>query len=120
MRKKPDKMDSAFASALDEANFLRTSELFVAREPLNSVSKRTGRKRGDLNGIVALDASLGPQLQSKARIVASFRDSPIKGKKLPRAHQDFLLVEQSFRQTRLPQHCLGRKAQFFEPTRQRT
>src|SRR2546425_1527191 len=119
MREKPNELDRAFVPPFDETDFLWTGELFIARQPLYRVTKRPGGERGDLNRVVALDALLGPQLQAKARIVAGFRNSSVKREKLLGAHQDLLLVEQPHRQTSLPQQCLRRKAQFFEPSLRR-
>jgi hypothetical protein len=36
MREKPDELDSGFISRFDYADLLWTSELFVARQPLDS------------------------------------------------------------------------------------
>src|SRR5712692_6506164 len=66
-----------------------------------------------------LDALLRPDLQAKARIIASIRNPAVKREELLRAHQNLLLVEQPHRQTSLPQHRLRRKAKFFELSWQR-
>src|SRR5437879_5107361 len=67
----PDKLDRAFTAPTDYTDFLRTSELFVARQPLDSVPKRPRGECGDFNRVVTLEALLGPQLQAKAGIVRS-------------------------------------------------
>src|SRR5437588_6634499 len=103
MREKPDELDCTFICTFDETDFLRTGELFVARQPLDRIPKRPGRQPGDFNRVVALNAVLIPQLQAKGRIVACFRNSPVKREELVGAHQDLLLVEQPHWQTSLSQ-----------------
>lgn len=120
VRKQPNKLDCAFVPAFDETNFFGTGELFVARHPLYGIAKRSCGERGDFDRVVTLDALLATQLQAETWIVAGFRNSSVKAEELLGAHQDFLLVEQSGRQTCLPQYCPGRNTQFFEPSRERT
>jgi len=71
----PDELDGAFIAPTDYTDFLWTSELFVARQPLDSVPKRPRGECGDFDRVVALEALLGPQLQAKAGIVAGFSNS---------------------------------------------
>ena len=86
MGEKPDELDRAFIAPFDETDFLWTSELFVARQPLDSVPKRPRGECGDFNRVVALEALLGSQLQAKAGIVGGFSNSPVKREKLLGAH----------------------------------
>ena len=117
MGEKPDELDRAFIVPFDETDFLWTSELFVARQPLDRISERARRERGELHGVIALDALLGPELQAKRRIVAGFRYSPVQSEKFLGADEDPVQVEQGSWQTRLAQNCLRRKTQFFELSR---
>src|SRR5258708_37487757 len=82
----PDELDGAFIAPTDYPDFLWTGELFVARQPLDSVPKRPRGECGDFNRVVALEALLGPQLQAKADIVAGFSNSPVKCEKLVCPH----------------------------------
>ena len=116
----PDELDSGFIPPFNYADLLWTSELFVARQPLDSVPERPRGDRGDLHRVVPLQALLCPQLQTKTRIVAGFGNSPVQRKKLFGAHQDLVHFEQAHRQTRSAQDGLRRKAQFLEFSRQRT
>ena len=72
MCENPDELDRGLISPDDYADFLRTGELLVARQPLDRVPKRPGGERGDFDWVVALDALFGPQLQAKAGIVGGF------------------------------------------------
>ena len=117
MREKPDELDRAFIAPFDETDFLWTSELFVARQPLDCIPERPRGERSKLHGVIALHALLGPQLQAKPRIVASFRYSPVQSEKFLGADEDPVQVEQGSWQTRLAQNCLRRKTQFFELSR---
>jgi len=56
----PDELDCAFIALTDYTNFLWTSELFVARQPLDSVPNRSRGECGDFNRVVTLEALLGP------------------------------------------------------------
>src|SRR5437867_11794579 len=71
MGEKPDELDRAFIAPFDETDFLWTSELFVARQPLDRIPERPRGERSELHGVIALDALLGPELQAKRRILAS-------------------------------------------------
>ena len=106
---KPDELYEGFIPPFDYADLLWTSELFVARQPLDSVPERPRGDRGNLYRIVPLKALLCPQLQAKIRIVAGFGNSSVQREKLFGAHQDLLQLEQAHRQTRSPQGCLRRK-----------
>ena len=117
MGEKPDELDRAFIAPFDETNFLWTSELFVAHQPLNRIPKRPRGERSELHGVVALDTLLGPELQAERRIVADFRYSPVQSEKFLGADEDPVQVEQGSWQTRLAQNCLWRKTQFFELSR---
>src|SRR5437667_10583506 len=119
MREKPNELHCAFVSAFDQADFLWTGKLFVARQSLYGIPKRPGRERGDFDRVVMLDTLLSPQLQAKARIVAGFRNPAVKSKELLGAHQNLLLVEQPRRQASLSQYSLWRKAKLFELSWQR-
>ena len=94
MGEKPDELDRAFIAPFDETDFLWTSELFVARQPLDRISERARRERGELHGVIALDALLGPELQAKGRIVAGFRYSPVQSEKFLGGDEDPVQVEQ--------------------------
>jgi hypothetical protein len=120
MGEKPDELDRPFIAPFDETDFLWTSELFVARQPLDRIPERPRGERSELHGVIALDALLGPELQTKRRIVAGFRYSTVQSEKFLGADEDSLQLEQGSWQTRLAQDCVGRKAQFFELPRQRT
>jgi len=120
MREKPDELDSGFISPFDYADLLWTSELFVARQPLDSVPERPRGDRGNLYRVVPLKALLCPQLQAEVRIVAGFGNSSVQREKLFSAHQDLLEFEEAHRQTGSPQGCLRRNTQLFEFSRQRT
>src|SRR5271157_2808331 len=98
MREKPDELDSGFIPPFNYANLLWTSELFVARQPLDSVPERPRGDRSNLYRIVPLKALLCPELQPNSRIVAGFGNSPMQRKKLFGAHQDFVEFEQAHRQ----------------------
>ncbi len=117
MGEKPDELDRAFIAPFDETDFLWTSELLVARQPLDRIPERPRGERSELHGVIALDALLGPKLQSKRRIVAGFRYSPVQSEKFLGADEDPVQVEQGSWQTRLAQNCLRRKTQFFELSR---
>ena len=86
MCEEPHELDGAFIAPTDYTDFLWTGELFVARQPLDSVTKRPRGECGDFNRVVALEALLGPQLQAKAGIVGGFSNSPVKREKLLGAH----------------------------------
>jgi hypothetical protein len=117
MGEKPNELDSVFIAPFDETNFLWTSELFVARQPLDRISERPRRERSEFHGVIALDALLGPELQAKRRIVTGFRYSPVQCEKFLGADEGPVQVEQGYWQTRLAQNCLRRKTQFFELSR---
>src|SRR5258708_32551039 len=82
VRKKPEELDGEFIPPFDYADFLWTSELFVARHSLDSVPKRPRGDRSNLYRIVPLKALLFPQLQPNGRIVADFGNSSVQRKKL--------------------------------------
>jgi hypothetical protein len=117
MGEKPDELDRAFIAPFDETDFLWTSELFVARQPLYRIPERPRGERSEFHGVIALDALLGPELQAQLRIVAGFRYSPVESEKFLGADEDLVQVEQGSWQTCLAQNCLQRKAQFFELSR---
>ena len=117
MRQQPEELNRAFITAFDETDFLWTSELFVARQPLDRIPERPRGERSEFHGVIALDAILGAELQAKRRIVAGFRYSPVQSEKFLGADEDPVHVEQGSWQTRLAQNCLRRKTQFFELSR---
>jgi hypothetical protein len=88
VREKPDELDRAFIASFDETDFLWTSELFVARQPLDRIPERPRGERSELHGIVALDALFVPELQAKRRIVAGFRYSTVQSEKFLGADED--------------------------------
>ena len=88
MGEKPDELDRAFIAPFDETDFLWTSELFVARQPLDRIPERPRGERSELHGVIALDALLGPELQAKTRILAGLRNSPVQSEEFLRAHQN--------------------------------
>src|SRR5437870_11350235 len=57
-REKPEKLDSGFLPTFDDSDLLRTSELLVAGNARDRISKCSSRDRGDLHGVVSLDALL--------------------------------------------------------------
>ena len=101
MGKKPDELGRAFIVPFDETDFLWTSELFVARQPLDRIPERPRGERSELHGVIALDALLGPELQAKRGIVAGFGYSPVQSEKFLGADEDPVKVEQGSWQTRL-------------------
>jgi hypothetical protein len=110
---KPDELDRVFIAPFDETNFLWTSELFVARQPLDRISERPRRERSEFHRVIALDAHLVPELEAKRRIGTRFRYSPVQCEKFLGADEDPVQFEQGYWQTRLAQNCLRRKTQFF-------
>ncbi len=117
MGEKPDELNRTFIAPFDETDFLWTSELFVARQPLDRIPERPRGERSELHGVIALDALLGPELQAQRRIVAGFRYSPVQSEKFLGADKDPVQIEQASWQTCLAQNRLRRKTQFFELSR---
>src|SRR5882724_3660639 len=110
----PNELDKAFSPAFDETYFLRTGQLFVARQPMQCVAKRPRVERGDGNRIVALHTCFGPKFESDGGVPADFKDSPVQREHLLGCKQDLFLVKQSQRKSRLPEHNHRGKAQLFE------
>lgn len=119
MREKPAELDRAFISSFDQTDFFWTRELLVTRRPLHRVPERPRRKRREFHRIIALDALFGSQLEANSSIVARFRNSPMKCKKLLGAHQYPVQLEQPYRQTCSPQDGIWRKAKFLKLSGQR-
>ena len=75
MCENPHELDSGFIPSLDDSDRFWTSELFVARDALDSILKRSRGNGGDLDRIVSFDALLIPQLETNARIIAALSNS---------------------------------------------
>ena len=60
MCEEPDELDRAFIAANDYTDFLWTSELFIARQPLDSILKRARGECSEFNRIVTFEVLLGP------------------------------------------------------------
>src|SRR5579862_243677 len=110
MRKKPEELDRAFIDLFEQADFFWTGELFVACRPLHRVPERPRRERCEFHWIVPLDAFFGSKFQPDCRIVARFRHSPMKRKKLLRTHPYPVCLEQPYRKTCSPQYGIRREA----------
>ena len=88
MREQPNELDRTFIASLDETDFLWTSELFIARQPLDRILERPRGEGSEFCRVIALDALLGPELQAKTRILAGLRNSPVQSEEFLRAHQN--------------------------------
>src|SRR6266699_3144397 len=82
MRQQPEELNRAVITAFYETDFLWTSELFVARQPLDRFPERPRGERSEFHRVIALDALLGPELQANSGIVAGLRDPPMQRKEL--------------------------------------
>src|SRR5260221_14507372 len=58
VRQQPHELDGAFIPVLHDADLFRTRQALVARHPVQRIAKEACVKRGDRNGIVALDSLL--------------------------------------------------------------
>jgi hypothetical protein len=87
MHEKPEELDCAFIAPFNHADFFWTRELFIARRPLHRVPEGPRREGCEFHWIIALDTLFGSEFQADRRIVACFRNSLMKRKKLLGADQ---------------------------------
>src|SRR6266567_7336619 len=96
VRQQPHELDRAFIPMPHDADLFRTRQALVARHTVQRIAKGACVKRGDRNGIVALDSLLASEFEADSRIAADFGDGVIQREHLLGCYPNLALLKQPY------------------------